>query len=248
MARARFIRPEFFTDVKLADLSFGACMLFAGIWCHSDLRGVFEHDPRALRGLIFPMRDGIDTATVGKWLAELESIGCIGRFEVSGKSWGFVRKWTEHQTISGREKEIGSPRPPPPNDQGTTQARHGDDPGTTRVATPTPTPTPTATETRARPQRPPPPPSEIKPGEALLIRHNRKTGPRQLAEWKCVLSQNLPEWRGYSTDDILDALDWVLHKKPEVHYANHAPPHLAEWRSRNPPAPKESTGEPSPNP
>jgi hypothetical protein len=147
MARARFIRPEFFTDVKLADLSFGACMLFAGIWCHSDLRGVFEHDPRALRGLIFPMRDGIDTATVGKWLAELESIGCVGRFEADGKAWGFVRKWTEHQTISGREKEIGSTRPHPPNDTGTTQGRHGDDTGTTRVATPTPTPTPTPTTT-----------------------------------------------------------------------------------------------------
>lgn len=55
MARARFIRPEFFTDTKLSDMPMGAALLFAGIWCHSDLNGVFEYDARLLRGLIFPM-------------------------------------------------------------------------------------------------------------------------------------------------------------------------------------------------
>jgi len=114
MARARFIRPEFFTDEKVSDLPFGAAMLFSGIWCHSDLRGVFEHNPRLLRGLIFPMRDGIDTGTVGKWLEEMSALGMVVRFEAEGKTWGHVVHWSKHQDINQREVEIGSDRPLPP--------------------------------------------------------------------------------------------------------------------------------------
>lgn len=160
MARARFIRPEFFTDEKVSDLPFGACMLFAGIWCHSDLRGVFERSPRLLRGLIFPMRDGIDIATVGKWLDEMEAAGLIGRFEADGKTWGFVKNWEKHQQISGRERDIGSDRPGPP-EHAQACSEHVPRTGQERVRaaspTSTPTPTPTAAVTRA-PEAPPPPP------------------------------------------------------------------------------------------
>lgn len=147
MARARFLRPEFFTDEKVSDLPFGACVLFAGIWCHSDLRGVFEHNPRVLRGLIFPMRDGIDTAAVGKWLVELASAGMIASFEADGKAWGYVINWQKHQQISGRERDIGSTRPPPP-DPGHAQACSKrvpiTVPGHAQAATATSTATPTA--------------------------------------------------------------------------------------------------------
>lgn len=146
MARARFIRPEFFTDEKVSDLPFGAALLFCGIWCHSDLRGVFECSPRILRGLIFPMRDGIETATISEWLALLEKNGMTGRFEADGKSWGYVCKWQLYQQVSGRERDLGSRRPCPPTCKG-----HAEDTLGTRLehacaASPSPTPTPTERE------------------------------------------------------------------------------------------------------
>lgn len=152
MARARFIRPEFFTDEKVSDLPFGACLLFAGIWCHSDLNGVFEHSPRVLRGLIFPVRDGIDTATVGTWLGLLETAGMIGRFDSDGKSWGFVRNWIDHQQISGREKTIGSRRPKPPTQD---HARNTLVTRQEHACAASPTPTPTATASGERVHTPP---------------------------------------------------------------------------------------------
>lgn len=114
MARARFIRPEFFTDEKVGALPFGARLLFEGIWCHSDLRGVFEHSARQLRVLVFPFDEDLTSATVEEWLGQLAAAGMVVRFEADGKAWGFVRHWATYQDISTREVEIGTRRPQPP--------------------------------------------------------------------------------------------------------------------------------------
>lgn len=114
MARARFIRPEFYTDEKVGALPYGARLLFPGIWCHSDLRGVFEHSARQLRVLVFPFDEGLTSGTVEEWLSQLATAGMVIRFEAEGKTWGFVRRWSEYQDISSREVEIGTRRPQPP--------------------------------------------------------------------------------------------------------------------------------------
>ncbi len=166
MPRARFIRPEFFTDEKVSDLPFGCALLFAGIWCQADLRGVFECSPRLLRGLVFPMRDGIDTVTIGEWLNALERSGMILRFEHSGKTWAVVVNWSRYQEITTREVEIGSHRPAPPdwsepegwaqivakarvsNRIGKSSPWNGSGTVLEPTQNPTPTATPTATDTR----------------------------------------------------------------------------------------------------
>ena len=170
----RFLRPEFFTDEKVSDLPFGACFLFEGIWCQSDLRGVFEYSPRVLRGLIFPMRDGIDTATVQEWLNKLESAGMVARFEADGKAWGAVRNWLKHQTISPKEVETWSRRPAPPGwidppswagfiSKALKDGRLRNDPRTFQTCsgnftlTPSLTPTPTVVVAQEQPTTPPPP-------------------------------------------------------------------------------------------
>lgn len=151
MARARFIRPEFFTDEKVGELPFGARLLFAGIWCHCDLRGVFEHNPKRLRVLIFPFDEGTTSKQIGDWLDLLTKAGLVARFEADGKSWGHVRQWDKHQSISGSEAKWGSKLPPPPTNHprndtvtnsGTAQC-HAQAATLTHTLTPTLTPTPT---------------------------------------------------------------------------------------------------------
>lgn len=168
MPRARFIRPEFFTDEKVSDLPFGCALLFAGIWCQADLRGVFECSPRLLRGLVFPMRDGIETDTIGDWLNALERSGMILRFEHADKTWAVVVNWSRYQEITTREIEIGSHRPVPPdwsepegwaqvvakarvsNRIGKSSPWNGSGTVLEPTQNPTPTATPTATDTRER--------------------------------------------------------------------------------------------------
>jgi hypothetical protein len=146
MARSRDIRPEYFVDEKVGQLSFGERLLFIGIWCHSDLRGVFEYSAKQLRVLVFPFDEGLTSDTVQGWLNSLESRGFIFRFEAEKKTWGCVKNW-HHQGISGREKQIGTKRPEPPQGKprsylGTTQVVPGDNPGRTQVASPSPSPSP----------------------------------------------------------------------------------------------------------
>ena len=202
MARARFIRPEFFTDEKVSDLPFGACLLFQGIWCHSDLRGVFKSAPRLLRGLIFPMRDGIETGTVGEWLGLIEAQGMVDRFEAAGKSWGHVKHWNEHQSASPREVETWTKRPAPPGwvdpkawdgyISGAIKAgRIKNDPRTVleqfRNFSPSPSPTPTPTMTMT--MEPPPPPPSWSIG-SLMARHPRiYIGKGEGPQWQSVMDE-----------------------------------------------------------
>ena len=114
MARSRDIRPEFFIDEKIGELSYGARILFAALWCHSDCRGVFEHNPRQLRVLAFPYDEGLTSQQVAEWMASLESLGMVVRFEAGGRIWGAVKHWQRHQTVSRSEVEIWTDRPEPP--------------------------------------------------------------------------------------------------------------------------------------
>lgn len=187
MARARFIRPEFFTDEKMGETSFGARLLFPGLWCHSDLRGVFEHSAKQIRVLVFPHDEGVTSATVTEWLEELERLGLIGRFEADGKVWGCVVNWSRHQTINGRERELGSRRPLPP------MVRPRDDPGTPRAASPSPSPTPSPTLTMAPRTRDDPgttpPPSSWTLGDLIASHPRIYIGKDEADRWQAVMDE-----------------------------------------------------------
>lgn len=114
MARARFVRPEFFTDEKVGELPYGARLLFEGLWCHSDLRGVFEYSPKQLRVLVFPFDEGLTSVTVTEWLENITALGMVVRFESDGKTWGAVVHWLKHQSVSPKEVETWTRRPCPP--------------------------------------------------------------------------------------------------------------------------------------
>jgi hypothetical protein len=196
MARSRFIRPEFFTDEKVGELSYGARLLFIGIWCHCDLRGVFELSPKQLRVLVFPFDEALTSESTQQWLTELLAHGMIVRFESDGKTWGYVRNWARHQQISTKEKAIPSQRPPPPDhDPGPVHSRDvpGSFPGRAQAASPTatatatPTPTPTPTPAAAPGARVTPPRTPCTSPETPLAGEARITA----AEWEPQLREAL---------------------------------------------------------
>lgn len=93
MARIRSIHPGFFTDENLVCASMAARMLFLGVGVEADDKGVFEWKPLTLKMRIFPA-DNVDVAGL---LAELQQVGAIKLYEVSGRQYGAIRNFRKFQ-------------------------------------------------------------------------------------------------------------------------------------------------------
>ena len=59
MARARNIKPSFFTNEDLVELSFETRLLFIGLWTLADRAGRLEDRPKRIKMAVFPA-DSVD--------------------------------------------------------------------------------------------------------------------------------------------------------------------------------------------
>lgn len=107
MARTRIIKPGFFENEDLAECSAHARLLYIGLWCHADRRGILEDRPKWLKFNILPMDDVSPTAL----LNELESHGFIERYERDGKKCIIIPKFQNHQYPHQNEKANDLPLP-----------------------------------------------------------------------------------------------------------------------------------------
>lgn len=112
MARARFIRPEFFTDEKISELCFGARLLFIGSWNLADLNGVLEWRPRQLKALVFPY-DDIPILQIDKWMNKMEELGLVEKYTIGAATYGRVVNFGKHQSFTESEIKAGSRHPLP---------------------------------------------------------------------------------------------------------------------------------------
>jgi hypothetical protein len=99
MARGRWIKPEFFEDPKIAQMSFGARLLFIGIWTQSDDVGNCQASPGFLRSRIFP-NDDVTLANVEEWLSESSLRGRVVLYEADGEPYLHVVNFARHQRIN----------------------------------------------------------------------------------------------------------------------------------------------------
>ncbi len=124
MPRARNIKPAFFKNEKLAELSPDARLLFIGLWCLADVKGRLEDRPARIRAEVFPY----ETVDVDQLLNELAiSEGdFITRYEVDGQRFIEVTNFHSHQNPHQNEKKAGSKIPSPVMDRGksTVQERY----------------------------------------------------------------------------------------------------------------------------
>jgi hypothetical protein len=54
MARIRYLKPEFFIDDDIAQLSYAQRLFYQGLWCHADKEGRLEDRPAQLKVQIMP--------------------------------------------------------------------------------------------------------------------------------------------------------------------------------------------------
>lgn len=106
MARARNIKPGFFKNPELVELSFECRLLFIGLWCLADREGRLEDRPKQIRMEIFP-GDDVDVAD---GLQALHDKELIVRYEAQGQSLVWIPGFAEHQ--HPHPKEVPSTLPP----------------------------------------------------------------------------------------------------------------------------------------
>lgn len=67
MARIRSIKPEFWTDEKVVELSFAARLLFVGLWNFADDDGRMVYSPKKIKMQVFPA----DTLDISELVGEI---------------------------------------------------------------------------------------------------------------------------------------------------------------------------------
>lgn len=107
MARARNIKPGFFSNERLSDLDPLARLLFAGLWTIADRAGRLEDRPKRIKAQVL----AYDECDVDPLLSALNEAGFILRYQVDGGRYIQVIAWDKHQ--NPHVKEVPSTIPAP---------------------------------------------------------------------------------------------------------------------------------------
>ena len=98
--RMRGIKPQFFQNETLADLSPHARLAFIGLWIYADREGRLEDRPMRLRIQILPYEPDQDMHTL---LQQLHDAGFVKRYTVGSEHYLQVVNFTKHQRPNHRE-------------------------------------------------------------------------------------------------------------------------------------------------
>lgn len=105
MARARNIKPGFFTNDVLAECEPLARLLFAGLWLHCDREGRMEDRPKKIKAEILPY----DNCDAEQLLSQLQEHGFIVRYSSRGCRYIQVTNFTKHQNPHVKESPSDIP-------------------------------------------------------------------------------------------------------------------------------------------
>lgn len=111
MARARLLKPSFFTNEELATIEPFGRLLFAGLWTIADREGRLEDRPGRIRAELLPY-DPLSAVEVNQYLGQLEELGFIVRYETDGKRYIQIGAFRRHQKPHTREAASEIPCPP----------------------------------------------------------------------------------------------------------------------------------------
>lgn len=103
MARIRMIKPEFFDDPEIGDLSFPARLFFIGLWTQADRAGRLREDFRRLKARLFPFDPDVQIEAL---LVELTAKDMVRRYQDrAGTHLIWVRNFQKHQRPHVKEQE-----------------------------------------------------------------------------------------------------------------------------------------------
>ena len=103
MARSRIVKPEFWSDEKLARLSRDTRLTYIGIWNVSDDYGVVKGDPVWLKSQIYPY-ENLPILKFKTWVNELENIKRLIPFNFNEEKFYFIPGFLKHQKVDHPSK------------------------------------------------------------------------------------------------------------------------------------------------
>lgn len=112
MARIRSVKPEFFTSEQVVECSPTARLLFIGMWCFCDDRGVHPASLARLKMEVFP-NDAFTSDQIQALINELLQRGLITTYQVGSEAFWAIPTWRKHQKIEKPTYRY----PAPPADQ-----------------------------------------------------------------------------------------------------------------------------------
>jgi hypothetical protein len=105
--RARNIKPGFFKNEDLADVSAAARLVFIGLWCIADREGKFEWRPKRIKAEIFPY----ENCDIERHLMSLHDKKFIVKYSHGGVEYGFIPNFLKHQSPHPHEAKSVIPNP-----------------------------------------------------------------------------------------------------------------------------------------
>lgn len=110
MARMRTLKPEFFRDKKIQQLSPTAALVFQALWCMADDGGVAPADPERVYGEMFIgwAKIGLKETTLA--LTQLYGSGRVVLFRVGDDQYAEIPSFARHQQPKNPSK-FRYPRP-----------------------------------------------------------------------------------------------------------------------------------------
>lgn len=94
------MKPEFFDDPDIAELSLAARLFFVGLWTQADRAGRLVDDVRRLKARIFPY-DDLDVEALA---VELHGKDMIRRYlDADGRGYIWIRSFEKHQRPHPKE-------------------------------------------------------------------------------------------------------------------------------------------------
>jgi hypothetical protein len=101
MARIRSVKPELWSDEKLAEVPRAVRLTFIGlISACADDAGRLKGNPRVIRGAVYPLDDDISVEEISRHLEQLAGIKVIQRYAVNGEQYIQIVNWKKHQKIN----------------------------------------------------------------------------------------------------------------------------------------------------
>jgi hypothetical protein len=91
--RIRALKPGFFKNEQLAELSPWHRLCFQGLWCCADRAGRLQDRPKRLKAEIFPY----DDLDMNHLLWDLARAGFIRRYQIGAHPYVWIPSWGQHQ-------------------------------------------------------------------------------------------------------------------------------------------------------
>jgi hypothetical protein len=112
VARIRSVKPEFWTDRKMArSLSREARLFYIALWNQADEHGRLQGDPRFLKGQCFPYDDDLGLDDIDRLVDEVAASGRAVKYVVDGDPYLFLPKLGDHQRLEPNKVASRHPSP-----------------------------------------------------------------------------------------------------------------------------------------